>query len=89
MFLRMFFPSSAKISEEPGAAGRFSEGWSPAYASARIFHISEKLYIIMQAELQKDYFHPVSEFLTRKCPDCVFGERCHNMKLKSIHRLVI
>ena len=40
------------------------------------------------SEMQKDYFCPVSIFLTEKCPNHALWEVCHNLRQKSKHRLV-
>ena len=42
-----------------------------------------------RAELQKDFFRPVSRFSTEKCPDLVFAELCHDMTHKIVQMLVI
>ena len=54
--------------------------------------LGRKSYItngaISSAELQKDYFCPVSWFSNEKCPNYVFGEIYHNRRHKGKHRLV-
>ena len=44
--------------------------------------------LLEYAELQTDYVCPVSRLPTAKCPNHVFGEFCHNMKLKRKHRIL-
>ena len=55
--------------------------------------LGRKSYItngaISSAELQKDYFCPVSWFSNEKCPNYVFGEIYHNVRHKRKHRLVV
>ena len=34
---------------------------------------------MLKPELQKDYFCPVSQFSTEKCPNHTFGEFCNYM----------
>ena len=48
----------------------------------------DRLQYKAATDLQKDYFCPVSQFSTVKCPNHAFGEFCSNMRHKSKLRLV-